>query len=80
MQFSTTKIFKYLETEDYLALSCITADGEGVLTVEAWDGVDWALDASDTVTSTSNNTLFVKGKRMRFTPSGDMVYSIKPGS
>ena len=75
MQYNTTQEFTYLESEDYLALK--TTATSGSLVISAWDGAQWVL--SDTVTSTGTKILFVKGERLQFVPSGDMVYSIKAG-
>lgn len=74
-QYNTTKEFTYLETEEYLALK--TSVLSGSLIISAWDGAQYVL--SDTVTTTGTEILFVKGERLKFEPSGDMVYSIKAG-
>tara|TARA_R110000850_G_scaffold259583_1_gene386667 strand:- start:19 stop:258 length:240 start_codon:yes stop_codon:yes gene_type:complete len=75
-RFTNQKEFTYLETFESLAL--LTSHGtNGVLTIESHDGTDWIL--TDTITTTGGKELFVKGQRLRFTPTLGMTYSIARG-
>ena len=75
-QYNTTQEFTYLETEETLALIVSTTSGS--LIISAWDGAQYVL--SDTLTATGTKVLFVRGQRLKFEPTGDMVYSIKAGN
>ena len=75
-RFTTQQEFTYLETFESVVL--LTNHGAtGVLTVESWDGEGWIL--TDTITTTGGKELFVKGQRLKFTPTLGMAYSVPRG-
>lgn len=75
-QYNTTQEFSYLETEENLVL--ITNVTSGSVIVSAWDGTQYVT--SDTIAESGTKILFVKGQKLRFQPTGDMVYTIKAGN
>lgn len=75
-RFTTQQEFTYLETFESVVL--LTNHGAtGVLTVESWDGEGWIL--TDTITTTGGKELFVRGQRLKFTPTLGMTYSVPRG-
>jgi len=75
-QYNTAQEFSYLETEVNLVL--ITNATSGSVIVSAWNGTEYIV--SDTITETGTKIIYVKGQKLRFQPTGDMVYSIKAGN
>ena len=75
-RFTDVQTFTYIETHESVPL--LTSHGaNGVLTVESWDGEGWIL--TDTIDTTGGKELFVKGQRIRFTPTLGMAYSVVRG-
>lgn len=73
---NTTQEYTYLESNDDIAL--ITSVTTGSLIISAWDGLQYVI--SDTITTTGTKIIFVKGQRLKFEPTGDMVYAVKAGN
>lgn len=72
-RFTTQQIISYEKTTD--SISLITQHNNiGSLLIEVSIGDDWVI--TDTLTITGASEVFVKGRTMRFTPSGGMVYDV----
>lgn len=74
-KYNNTQEFSYMESEVDLVL--ITKTTSGTLTVSLWNGEEF-ID-SDVISQSGTKIIYVKGQRIRFQPSGDMVYTIKAG-
>lgn len=74
-RYTDQQTFTYSPKREDLIL--LTNANGGSLTIEAWTGAEWVT--TDTVSTTGAQQIAVKGLKVRFTPSGGMVYKIAEG-
>ena len=72
-RFTTQQVMVYSETEDKIALLTNAPPGSTLL-IESYSGIGWVW--CNEITVSGIKELFVRGRTVRYTPLGGMIYKV----
>lgn len=73
-RYTDEQVFKFPAYPEFRALT-VVANG-GSVTVSKWDGVEYVIDSTDTITADTNTRIFTQNSNIKITPTGGATYSI----